>query len=105
MTTFAALSAVISVGLITYFSRAGLILFLAERPLPLHIQRALRYVGPAVLSALTVSLVAGSEGLGGVELAEVAAVVIGGIVAALTRNLIASLAAGMAALWLILLIT
>ena len=51
MTTIAAVTAVLSVGVLTYLSRAGLILFLAERPLPLQIQRALRYVGPAVLSS------------------------------------------------------
>ena len=80
-------------------------MFLAERPLPLQIQRALRYVGPAVLSALTVTLVAGSDGVSGVEFAEVTAIAAGGIVAALTRNLIASLVAGMAVLWLVLLST
>ncbi|NQY58338.1 MAG: AzlD domain-containing protein [Ilumatobacteraceae bacterium] len=105
MTTIAAITAVLSVGVLTYLSRAGLILFLAERPLPLQIQRALRYVGPAVLSALTVTLVAGSDGVSGVEFAEVTAIAAGGIVAALTRNLIASLVAGMAVLWLVLLST
>ena len=105
MTTIAAITAVLSVGVLTYLSRAGLILFLAERPLPLQIQRALRYVGPAVLSALTVTLVAGSDGVSGVEFAEVTAITAGGIVAALTRNLIASLVAGMAVLWLVLLST
>ena len=103
MTAAAALSAVLVVGLITYSSRAGLILFLAERPLPTNLVRALRYVGPAVLSALTVNLVAGGEGSSGVEAAEIAAISVGIIAAVLTRNLIASLAAGMATMWLLLL--
>jgi branched-subunit amino acid transport protein len=102
MTTFAALSAVITVALITYASRAGLVLFLADRPLPPNLVRALRYVGPAVLSALTISLIAGGEGIGGVDVEEVAAVAAGVIVAALTRNLIVSLAVGMSTLWLLL---
>jgi branched-subunit amino acid transport protein len=71
MSTAAAISAVVAVGLVTYASRAGLIVFLADRPVPAEATRALRYVGPAVLSALTV-------------------------------NLIASLLAGMATLWIVL---
>jgi len=64
---FAQVTAVLAVGLITYASRAGLIVFLADRPLPANLSRALRYVGPAALSALAVNLVAGGKGLAGVE--------------------------------------
>ena len=95
MSTLAAISAVLSVGLITYASRAGLIVFLADRPLPTNITRALRYVGPAVLSALTVNLIAGGQGIDGVEGVEVAAIATAVVVAALARNLIAALVAGM----------
>ena len=102
MSTFAAIAAVVSVGLITYASRAGLIVFLADRPLPPNITRALRYVGPAVLSALTVNLIAGGRGIDGVEVVEVAALGAAIAVAALARNLIAALAAGMGTLWLLL---
>jgi branched-subunit amino acid transport protein len=102
MSTFAAISAVLTVGMITYVSRAGLIVFLADRPLPANITRALRYVGPAVLSALTVNLIAGGQGIDGVELVEVAAIVAAIVVAATARNLIASLAVGMTTLWLLL---
>jgi branched-subunit amino acid transport protein len=55
-----------------------------------------------VLSALTISLIAGGEGIGGVDVEEVAGVAAGVIVAALTRNLIVSLAAGMSTLWVLL---
>ena len=102
MSTLAAISAVLSVGLITYASRAGLIVFLADRPLPSNITRALRYVGPAVLSALTVNLIAGGQGIDGVEGVEVAAIAMAVVVAALARNLIAALVAGMVTLWLLL---
>ncbi len=102
MSTFAAISAVVSVGLITYASRAGLIVFLADRPLPANITRALRYVGPAVLSALTVNLIAGGKGVDGVEFVEVAALGVAVVVAATVRNLIAALVAGMVTLWLLL---
>lgn len=102
MNALAAISAVLTVGMITYASRAGLIVFLADRPLPANITRALRYVGPAVLSALTVNLIAGGQGIDGVELAEVAAIAAAIVVAATARNLIASLAVGMTTLWLLL---
>lgn len=102
MSTAAAISAVLAVGLVTYASRAGLIVFLADRPLPADVTRALRYVGPAVLSALTVNLLAGGDGIDGVEFAEVAAVIAGVAVAWWRRNLIASLLVGMATLWIVL---
>ena len=102
MNGIAAATAVLSVGLVTYASRAGLIVFLADRPLPPNISRALRYVGPAVLSALTVNLIAGGQGLDGVEFVEVGAIGVAIVVAMLARNLIAALAAGMATLWLLL---
>jgi len=99
------LAAVVVVALITYAARAGLIVFLADRTLPSDLLRALRYVGPAVLSALTVNLLAGGQGISGVTGPELAAVGVGGAVAGLTKNLVASLAAGMSALWLVLYIS
>ena len=105
MSTPAALAAVLAVGMITYASRAGMILFLADRPLPANITRALRYVGPAVLSALTINLIAGGEGIDGVAGVEVAALAAGVVTAALSRNLIASIGVAMTTLWLLLWIT
>lgn len=105
MSSFAAASAVLVVGLITYASRAGMIVFLADRPVPTNVTRALRYVGPAVLSALSVNLLAGGDGIGGVTAIESAAVVAGIVTVAATRNLIASIAVGMTTLWLLLWLT
>lgn len=105
MSTPAALAAVLAVGMITYASRAGLILFLADRPLPANVTRALRYVGPAVLSALTINLIAGGEGIDGVTGVEVTALAAGVVTAALSRNLIASIGVAMTTLWLLLWIT
>jgi len=102
VSTLAAISAVVAVGLITYGSRAGLILFLADRALPAPLTRALRYVGPAVMSALTVNLIAGGQGADGIELEEVVAIGVCIVVALAVRNLIVALAAGMCALWLAL---
>lgn len=95
----AALTAIVAVG--TYLLRAGPALLLADRDLPMPVQRALRNVGPSVLAALVVVSVAGGEG-GGVEVAEVVALVAAGAVAWWRRNLIWSLLAGMAALWIAL---
>lgn len=102
MSALAAEAAVVVVGVITYATRAGLIVFLADRPLPPNITRALRYAGPAVMSALTVNLIAGGQGVDGVELVEVAALGVAIVVAATARNLIAALAVGMVTLWLLL---
>ena len=100
MNTIAALTAVLAVGLLTYSARAVPILFLADRTLPTPVERALRYVGPAVLSALVVTLVANGEGGSGIDIAEWIALVVAAIVAGVTRNLIAALVAGMGALWI-----
>lgn len=104
MSVAAAMSAVLAVGAITYVSRAGLIVFLADRALPPNVTRALRYVGPAVLSALTVNLIAGGEGTGGIDAVEVVAIVVAIVVAALSRHLIVSLGAGMLTLWTLLVV-
>lgn len=101
----AAVAAVLAVGVITYASRAGLILFLADRPLPPNVTRALRYVGPAVLSALSINLIAGGQGIDGVTGVEVAALAAGIAAAALSRNLIVSIGVAMTTLWLLLWLT
>jgi branched-subunit amino acid transport protein len=101
----AAIAAIGVIGVITYASRAGLIVFLADRQLPFEVARALRYVGPAVLSALTVNLLAGGRGASGVSAQELAAVGVGAAAAVASKNLVVSLAAGMATLWVVILFT
>ncbi len=81
--------------------RSGLILLLADRALPASIERALQNVGPAVLAALTVNLAVGSDGLGGVEFAEVAALAVAGCIAVWRKNLIWTFVAGMVTLWVL----
>lgn len=103
MSVGTALAAVFFVGLVTYLMRAGLILALADAELPDWLLRALRYVAPSVLAALVVSLVANPDQANqGVSLAEVVGVVVAIPVALKSRNLIATLAAGMTAFWLVL---
>jgi len=105
MTLFAALAAVLVVGAVTYAARAGLILFLADRTLPETLQRALRHVAPAVLSAMVVSLTAGGKGLDGFETAEIAALIVGASATLVSRKLPIGLGAGMVTLWVVLAIT
>ncbi len=102
MSVAIAVSILLAVAAVTYLSRAGMILFLADRTLPEPVVRALRNVGPSVLAALVVTLVAGGRGVDGIEIPEMAALVAAGIVALATRNLTWSLLAGMGALWLVL---
>jgi branched-subunit amino acid transport protein len=101
VSTTAALVALACGAIGTYFARSGLILLLADRALPASFERALQNVGPAVLAALTVNLAVGRAGLGGVEFAEVAALVVAGAVAVWRKNLLWTFAAGMATLWLV----
>lgn len=102
MSTGAALAAVLTVGLLTFGARSVLVLALADRPLRPGLARALRHVAPAVLSALVVTLMAGGEGVGGIEAPEAAAVAAAALVAAWRRDLVVSLVAGMGTLWLVL---
>jgi branched-subunit amino acid transport protein len=101
MSATAALAAVMVVGILTYSARAVPILFLADRTLPRPVERALRYVGPAVLSARVITLIADGAGMSGVDLEEWAALVVAITVTAVTRNLIAALVAGMGTLWIV----
>ncbi len=101
MSTGTALLVLAAAALGTYFARSSLILLLADRELPVGIERALANVGPAVLAALTINLAVGSEGLGSIEFAEASAVVVAAVVAAWRRNLIWTFVAGMTVLWVV----
>ncbi len=92
---------VVAVGVATYVMRAGLILLLANRTLPAVVERSLRYVGPAVLAALTVSLAFGTSegGAANLEAPEILALLASGGVAAWRRNLVETLIVGMAVFW------
>ncbi len=103
MSTTTALLAVLGVGMITYAMRAGLILVLADTELPAPLLRALRFVAPAVLAALTVSLLANPDAPNrGITLAEIAGLAVAVAVAGRTKNLIVTLATGMSTFWLVL---
>jgi branched-subunit amino acid transport protein len=103
MSTWSAIVLVLAVGVGTYLMRAGLVLLLADRPMRPAVERALRNVGPAVLAALTVSLVAsdGADGGSSVELAEAAALVVAAVVAWRRFSLLVTLGAGMVTVWVV----
>lgn len=101
MSAWSAIVIVLVVAVMTYVMRAGVILALAGRTIPVPVERGLRYVGPAVLAALAINLAAGGEGGPSLEVAELAALVVAGGVAAWRRNLIWALLAGMATLWIL----
>ena len=102
MSVAEALLVVVSVGVATYVMRAGLILLLANRTLPPIVERSLRYVGPAVLAALTVSLAFGNSdgGTPNIEAPEVIALLVSGAVAVWRRNLVQTLVVGMTTFWI-----
>ena len=101
MSTGAALIVLTVAAVGTYFARSGLILLLAGRSLPEPVEQALANVGPAVLAALTVNLAVGTDGIGSIELAEAAALVVACVVAVWRSNLIWTFVAGMATLWIL----
>ena len=94
---------IIGMGIITYAIRLSMIVLSGQIQLGDHLQRALRYVPPAVLSAIilpemvqpggTLDLSLGNERL----LAGLIAIV----VAWSTKNMIWTVAVGMIALWLL----
>ena len=91
---------VTAAALVTYASRAVGIVFLAERRVPLVLERALRYVGPAVLAALVASIAAGDGGTTvSLDLAEVTALTVAALVAWWRRNVLWSLIGGLALFW------
>ncbi|MGC2241172.1 MAG: AzlD domain-containing protein [Acidimicrobiia bacterium] len=95
------LLAVVVVGVGTYFSRSIFILSLAKRRIPDSILVTLQFVAPAVLASLVVALLIDDQGKVAVGIPELAAFLIGGVVAYRTRNHIWTLLAGMTGYWVI----
>lgn len=101
MSAWSAVVIVAVVGVMTYSMRAVVIVAMANRPIPVPVERALRSVGPAVLAALAVNLAAGGEGGPSLEFAEGIALAVAGSVAWWKKNLILTLLSGMTTLWLL----
>ena len=101
MSVWSALAITLVVGAITYGMRAIAIVGLADREIPLPVQRMLKSVGPAVLAALALNLAAGGEATGpSISWPEALSLVAAATSAWWTRNVIVSLVAGMSVLWI-----
>lgn len=101
MSAWSSLGIVLVVAVITYVMRAGVIVALADRTIPVPIERALRNVGPAVLAALAINLAAGGDGGPALDPEVAAALVAAGAVAWWRKSLIWALSAGMVVLWVV----
>jgi branched-subunit amino acid transport protein len=86
----------------SFVPRGSFILFLARLPLPGTVQRALRFVPAAVFAALVVPDIALAGGTLkiGLDNPKLVAALVAGPVAWRTRNTLATIVAGMAALHL-----
>ncbi len=93
---------IVVLGLCTYLIRFSFLGILGNRPLPLWMVRALRYTAVAVLPALVAPAVLWPPATGGspdpARLGTVAITLLAGI---LSRNMIAAIAAGGAAFYLL----
>jgi branched-subunit amino acid transport protein len=94
---------IFAVGFLNYLSRLSFIAVFARRSMPPLLERALKYVPAAMLTALIVPMiVAGPADAAPVAFnPRVAAAIVAGVVAFFTRSSLATLGTGMAALWLL----
>jgi branched-subunit amino acid transport protein len=94
---------ILSMGVVTYLIRLSLIALLGRIEVPPMIQRALRFVPPAVLSAIVFPELLRPTGtldlsFGNVRLL---AGLLAAVVAWRTKNVLLTIAVGMAALWIL----
>ena len=95
------ISTVVAAGIVTLLARASFIVMPSEIRVPAWFTRALKFVGAAVLPALILPDVLFRELAVGesVNHARIVAAFIAAMVAWRTKNIFATLAAGMLALW------
>jgi branched-subunit amino acid transport protein len=91
---------IFAVGLLNYLSRLSFIAIFARRRMPPALERALKYVPAAMLTALILPMIyAGpAEGSSAAFDPKVVAAVIAGVVAYFTRSTLGTLGTGMAVL-------
>ena len=93
---------ILAVGALNYLSRLSFIALFARRTLPPLLARALRYVPAAMLTALILPMVIDWHGTpADFTTPRVAATLIAAAMAFATRSTLATLGAGMFALWLL----
>ena len=94
--------AVIAAGVATYAIRLSFIALFGRIEVPDPLERALRYVPPAVLAAIAVPGVAAPGGLYDLWNPFVPAAILGGLAAWKTRSIGAAILIGMPSLWIVL---
>jgi branched chain amino acid efflux pump len=94
---------IFAVGLLNYLSRLSFIAVFARRGMPPLLERALKYVPAAMLTALILPMIITDPAAGNAMAfnPKVAAAIIAGVVAFFTRSSLWTLGTGMAALWLL----
>ena len=94
---------VIGMGVVTYATRLSAVVLLERVGLPQVVQRALRFVPPAVLSAIILPALVIRDGQLDVSPGNdrLVAGVLAALVAWRTKNILVTIAVGMAALWLL----
>jgi len=92
---------IVGMGVVTYAIRLSLILLLGRLKVPPLVQLALRFLPPAVLSALIVPelLLPGGTLMFSLGNARLLAGVLAGLVAWQSKNVLLAIAVGMVALW------
>ena len=97
---------ILLMGVVTYALRLSLIVLLEKREIPPLVQRALRFVPPAVLSAIIFPEMFRPNGVLDVSLSNPR--LIAGLLAALvawrTKNVLLTIVVGMGALWVMQLV-
>lgn len=92
---------ILAAGAVTYGLRASLILLFSRATVPPLLERSFRYVAPAVLAALAVPAFVAPAGVLVLDAPRLAAAVAGGAVAWRFHSILGTLAAGMAAFFLV----
>lgn len=90
-------------GVATYFLRTSFIVFMGNRALPVPVERALRYVGPAAFAAIAMPGIFGSNDDRDLWMPDerIVAAAVCGVICWRSKQLVAGLAAGMCTLWLL----
>ncbi|MEO7000867.1 MAG: AzlD domain-containing protein [Ktedonobacterales bacterium] len=94
---------IIAIGLLTFLMRLAFLWSSSRSLLPPNIEQALRFVPPAVLTALIVPNLLRQSGffIPSIDIARLIAALVALVVAWRTRRIVVTLALGMATLWLL----
>lgn len=92
---------VVAAGIATFAMRFSFIALFGRVGVPAQLERALRYVAPAVLAAITLPAILAPGGTLDPWNAFVPAAIVGGLAAWWTKSIGAAIAVGLPALWLL----